>query len=579
MLPGVSSWRPTRFIPKWKRKLPEWMHAPIILLLSGGCITLLTLLLLVITYVILAAKFPIEKVAELRQSTLFCDRSGVALEIDGAAPLIHVTREQIPDFLVEALQAREDVRFMEHNGMDYRGLMRATLRNLKDRDFTQGGSTLTMQLARNCFEIRNPRNSGALRELHGKFLEMAVSRRIEKRYTKHEILTYYLNRIYFGSGCHGLAEAADTYFAKTVSELTDAECALLVGMIRGPHVYSPLRNPQGALEQRRQVLNRMVSLGMITNKQRDELHATPLELAPDSHRESKGSYLLQALKRELAECIEEEVAANTSLKIVTTIDLAWQRRLEREIEDALMGIEKEKGWPHATRAKHLIGRNPEYLQMAAVTVETESGGVLALIGGREFSHSRYDRSHSKRDLGSAFEPFVAAAASHNDKLVIRGKPIQTGRQVSLAEVRRVAKICGLKGSYAKTEDLLRGAVTASPRGMATGLATLGNRGKRPELHLIREIRNSNGQILYKVEPSFIFAVKHDAAIDGLSILPKYNGTRSFTGATASERDAWVLRLGPSGSTAIWLGFDQPRRITSDKRLKSLLDEFVKRLGN
>ena len=217
--------------------------------------------------------------------------------------------------------------------------------------------------------------------------------------------------------------------------------------------------------------------------------------------------------------------------------------------------------------------------MAAVTAETKTGGVLALIGGRDFSHSRYDRTYSKRDLGSAFEPFVAAAVSHNDKLVIRGKPIQTGRQVSLGEVKRVAEACGLKGRFADNEDLLRGAVTASPREMATGLATLGNQGKRPKLHLIREIRNSKGESLYKVEPEFVFAVKHDAAADGMSVIPKYSGTRSFTGATASERDAWVLRQGPSGSTAIWLGFDQPKRISSEKRLKALLDEFVKRLGN
>ncbi|MDX1680715.1 MAG: transglycosylase domain-containing protein [Akkermansiaceae bacterium] len=575
----MPTWRPSRYIPRWKKKLPAWSHTPIIVLLIGSAAGIVALLALIITYSVLASDYPMERVAELRPATVYCDRDGEPLELLGSQP-VHASRADIPDFLIQALIAREDARFEDHHGIDRRGLARATLRNLKDRDFTQGASTLTMQLARNCYEIRDPRNTGKLRELHRKLLEMAIARRIEKRYSKDEIITYYLNRIYFGSGCHGIAEAADVYFAKTPDQLSKAECALLVGIIRGPHLFSPLRNPDGALEQRRQTLVRMQAEEMITKKERKALEDEPLELAPASHRQSKGSYLLQALKRELANCIDEEVAAGTNLTVITTIDLPWQERLERELEDALSELESEKGWPHPTRAKHLLGHNPEYLQVAAVTAETKTGGVLALVGGRDFQDSRYDRSYSTRDLGSAFEPFVAAAASHNDKLVIEGKPLQTGRQVSLGEVQRVAKACGLKeGLYNDTEDLLRGSVTASPREMATGLATLAHEGKRPKLHLIREIRNTQGEVLYKVEPEFYKAIKRDAAIDAMSVIEKRSGTRCFTGATASERDAWVLRLGPSGSTAIWIGFDQPKKIASEKRLKALLEGMVERLGN
>ena len=334
MLPPVSSWRPSRYIPRWKKKLPEWSHTPIIALLIAGAVGLAGLILFVSTYVILASGYPMEEVAELRQSTVFCDRAGKPLEIDGAAPRVTASRDELPDFLVQALQAREDARFPTHHGIDHRGLARATIRNLKDFDFTQGASTLTMQLARNCFEIRDPRKRGKLRELHRKFLEMAIARRIEKRYSKDEILTYYLNRIYFGAGCHGIAEAADIYFAKTTNELNEAECALLVGIIRGPHIYSPLNNPEAALEQRRQTLARMAAMGMISAERQAELNALPLELAADSHREAKGSYLLQALQRELATCLDDEIMANTSLRVITTIDLAWQVRLEREIEQA-----------------------------------------------------------------------------------------------------------------------------------------------------------------------------------------------------------------------------------------------------
>lgn len=555
------------------------MHTPVTVLLIAFGLALLAWLVVAITYSNFAKHYPLQQVAELRKATVICDRKGEVLDLGGSAPLAHATRDQIPDFFVEALHAREDVRFATHHGIDHRGLIRATLRNLRDFDFTQGGSTLTMQLARNSFEIRDPKNRGKLREIHRKLLEMALARRIEKRFSKDEILTYYVNRIYFGSGCHGLPEAADTYFGKTTAQLSEAECALLVGIIRGPHLFSPLRNPQGALEQRRQTLERMGELGFITAEKLRALDAEPLQLAEEDEGPQRASHLRQAVLAELEHCLDEETASASSLRIITTIDQAWQLRLESELEKAVADLENEKGWPHPSHANHRSGQAPAYLQYAAVTTETKTGGVLALIGGRNFQHSRYDRSRSKRDLGSAFEPFVAAAASQNRKLVIRGKPIATGRQVGTGEVQRVARECGIGGPFTEDEDLYRGAVAASPREIAMGLATIAHEGQRPELHLIREIRTRSGEVLYRAAPEFHQALGRDAAHDAMSVIPNRSGTRAFTGATASERDAWVLRLGPSGSTAIWLGFDQPKKIARETRLKALLDEFVNRLGN
>ena len=205
--------------------------------------------------------------------------------------------------------------------------------------------------------------------------------------------------------------------------------------------------------------------------------------------------------------------------------------------------------------------------------------MLALIGGRDYADSRLDRTHSKRDLGSAFEPFIAAAASERGKLVLPGRPLQTGRQIGHAEVERIARRCGLDGPIVQGEDLFRGYVAASPREMATGLATIGNSGKRPRPFFIREIRDSAGKLIYSAKPELTQAIGANAAQDAASILKRRAGTRCFTGATNSERDAWTLRLGPSGSTAIWIGFDQPAKIAPEPRLDSLLDEFVKRLGN
>lgn len=568
----MSTWRPIDPPPLWKRWLPECLHGPASLTFKFLFAGLSVFTLTACWYAWLSSKHDMREVAQLPIGTVFCDRQGAALEVAGGRGKVLAKRGDIPDFMVKALIAREDARFHEHSGVDFRGLIRATLRNLKDRKFTQGASTLSMQLARNTFDIRE-------KSIHRKLLEIAITLRLEARYGKDEILTHYLNRIYFGSGAYGIAQASRVYFNKDVSQLAESECALLAGIIRGPHLFSPLRNPDGAIEQRRQTLERMKAMGMIDSATAESLGKQPLRLAEEADAESQTSYALLAVKRELEQILDEESAGLDGLKVTTTLDNAWQQRLERELNLAVEALEREKGWQHPAHAKHEPGNAPRYVQYAAVTLETKTGATLALIGGRNFSHSRYDRSRAKRDLGSAFEPFVAAAAAEGQQLVLPGKPLQTGRQVGTAEVQRVAKLCGLGGPFVDSEDLFRGAAAASPIEMATGLATLANQGKRARPFLILKVEDRNGDLLYQAQPRLRQKISRNAALDAVSVLERRSGTRIFTGATASERDAWTLRVGPSGSTAIWIGFDQPTAITREARLKSLLDEFVQRLGN
>lgn len=568
----MSTWRPIDPPPFWKRWLPECLHGPVSLAFKILFAGLSVFTLTACWYAWLSSKHDMREVARLPMGTVFCDRRGEALEVPGSRGKVLARREDIPDFMVKALIAREDARFHEHSGVDFRGLIRATLRNLKDRKFTQGASTLSMQLARNTFDIRE-------KSIHRKLLEIAITLRLEARYGKDEILTHYLNRIYFGSGAYGIAQASRVYFDKDVSQLADSECALLAGIIRGPHLFSPLRNPGGAIEQRRQTLERMKAMGMIDAATVESLGKQPLRLAEEADGESQTSYALLAVKRELEQILDDESAGLDGLKVTTTLDSAWQQRLERELTHAVEALEREKGWRHPVHAQHEAGTAPRYVQYAAVTTETKTGATLALIGGRNFTHSRYDRSRAKRDLGSAFEPFVAAAAAEGQQLVLPGKPLQTGRQVGTAEVQRVAKLCGLGGPFVDSEDLFRGAAAASPIEMATGLATLANQGKRARPFLILKVEDRNGDLLYQAQPRLRQKISRNAALDAVSVLERRSGTRIFTGATASERDAWTLRVGPSGSTAIWIGFDQPTAITREARLKSLLDEFVQRLGN
>lgn len=568
----MSTWRPISPPPFWKRWLPEWLHGPVKFVFVTTLLGLIIGSGVAFFYFMAAARYDLDEVAKLPTGTTFYDRTGVEIAAPGASGRKLVTRGEIPDFLVKALQAREDARFYQHGGVDLRGFTRATFRNLKDRNFTQGASTLTMQLAKNTFDNTE-------KSIHRKLLEMALALRIESRYSKDEILTHYLNRIYFGAGAYGIEQAARTYFGKTTRDLTDGECAIIVGIIRGPHAFSPLRNPEKALQQRGQTLNRMVTMGFIDKARCETIAAEPLKLADDEQRENQTSYALQAIRRELDNILDDTELQSSGLKIHTTLDAAWQARLETELNHAVEDLEKEKTWKHPKITDHIAGEKPAYVLFSAITTETKTGAILALIGGRNFSHSRVDCTLARRDLGSAFEPFVAAAAAERGKLVLPGKPVQTGRQIGPAEVQRIAKRCGISGPFLDSEDLFRGSVSATPLEMATGLATLGNKGKRPKPYLIREIRDAAGALIHQAKPDLTQALTPAAALDATTVLDRRNGTRVFTGATGSERDAWTLRLGPSGATAIWIGFDKPTAIASEARLKSLLDEFVQRLGN
>jgi penicillin-binding protein 1A len=504
--------------------------------------------------------------------TTIVDRKDTELDAGYGVKRRIITRDQIPQFMIDALQAREDARFFAHSGVDVRGLARATLRNLRDRSFTQGASTLTMQLARNTFDMR-------AKSLHRKMLELALTLRIERRYSKDEILVHYLNRIYFGAGCNGVEEAAQTYFGKATAALHPGECALLVGIIRGPHVFSPFRNLDGALAQREQVLDRMVAAGFIDDRRRAAIRALPIELVPEQQRQPERSYALHNVRNELDLIVSRDDIADGGLHVVTTLDSSWQIKLEGELARALEQLEARPGWPHPTHANHPAGSAPEYLQVAAVSLETRTGAILALVGGRDYLDSRFDRTHgARRDLGTAFEPFVASAAAERAKLVLPGKPVQTGRQIGPAEVERIARRCALTGPFDATEDLFRGVAAATPFELATALATLGNDGRRPRPFLVTSIHDRGGRLLYQSAPNLSPALSKDTAREISGLFRKVGSTRVFHGCGPACHDGWILRLGPTGSTAVWIGFDQPRQIAGRDDLDRFLEQLASRLG-
>ncbi len=571
------AWRPERQrrVIQLLQRIPQKWRKRLRILAIVSSFPLVAVIILCFYFYIRACSYDIQEVGRLPERNSVYDKNGHEIDAIVGSSIDQITYDDLPLFLTNALLAREDKDFFTHSGVDVRGLMRATFRNIKDREFTQGASTLSMQLARNTFNIR-------AKSLQRKFLEIALTLRLEKNYSKKAIMAGYLNRIYFGVGAGhlGVEDAAKNYFGKSVKELHEGECAMLIGIIRGPHIFSPWRNIEAAINQRNQVLERMKTMAFIDDAELQRVKNLPIRLAPKNEVASEQSYSLQAIVKEVNKYVSEADLQRGGLKIYTTLDMNWQKRLEKEIITTITALENEKNYESPTYRDHKPGTDPEYLQIAAITIETHTGAILSQIGGRDFSHSRFDRSLAvRRDLGSAFEPFVAAAAAERGRKVIPGSPVTTGRTIGPEAVMRIAKRCGLSGPFILTEDLYRGAASATPMEIAIGLSTLAHKGNRPSPFLIQEIRNADGDFIYQANHSFFPALSPSAATEAMTVLTNEKGSDVFTGATGTEREAWLMRVGPRGSTAIWVGFDQPGVITQEQRLKKLLQQLTTRLDN
>src|SRR5207253_2523710 len=243
-----------------------WKISLLGLIAAGG-------LTLFIFYGAWAASFDMKKVGAMPERSTVFDFDGKIYSRLAGANRLRVSLDQVSPFFITALLTREDTRFYQHRGIDYRGILRALVRDVLSRSAKEGASSITQQLARNSLPLGG-------RTLHRKLLEAMVALRIEGTFTKQQILELYINRIYFGSGCYGVETASQAYFGKNASKLNLSEAALLAGLIRSPNRFSPLRNPQGAAAQRDAVLNRMVELKKITSAQADQAKLAKVNAHP-----------------------------------------------------------------------------------------------------------------------------------------------------------------------------------------------------------------------------------------------------------------------------------------------------------
>src|SRR5438046_8546810 len=244
---------------------------------------------------------------------------------------------------MRAVLAREDARFYEHKGIDWRGILRALVHDITSGSAKEGASSITQQLARNSLPLGG-------RTLSRKILEAMVALRIERQFTKRQILELYINRIYFGTGCYGVETASQAYFSKSASKLNLSEAAILAGLIRSPNRYSPLKNPQGAVAQGNAVLDRMVALKKITPAQAQEARIAKITAHPKRLPQIQENHAMDAVQRALNLLLTQDQIDNGGLSIYTTLDPNVQSGAQDALEKQLTKIEHQSNFHHALKA-------------------------------------------------------------------------------------------------------------------------------------------------------------------------------------------------------------------------------------
>ncbi len=338
-----------------------------------------------------------------------------------------LTYEEIPQSMQDALTSIEDQRFFSHWGIDIRRIFGAIVANIRSVSLTaQGASTITQQLARNVFveEVGNQRSSASFDAVVAtyarKIREQITAVYIERLYTKQEILTMYLNKVYFGHGAHGLKAAARYYFDKDVSALSVEESALLAGLLKAPNGYSPIRRPERALQRRNQVLFSMVDNGKLSRQTYDALRDKPIELHQRSRDDTYDlapyfvEHVRQQMQRELGSAIYRE-----GFSVRTTLDSRLQRIAEKYYASETQRVENNVNAYLARQDSSEGLPDSATVQAAFIAMDPRSGRILAMIGGRDFEESKFNRAtQAKRQPGSSFKPFVYTAAIDNNRFTV-----------------------------------------------------------------------------------------------------------------------------------------------------------------
>src|SRR4051794_18180872 len=366
-----------------------------------------------------AGTFDLSKLEQMESASVILDRNDKIFGQIYVENRETVPYDQLPRDLVNAVVAVEDNKFYQHGGYDLSGIVRAALKNFTAGHVRQGASTITQQLARNSFALKE-------RTFRRKILEILLSKRIEERFGKQKIMELYLNRIYFGAGLYGAEAASRGYFGKSAKDMTLSECATLAGLIKSPNRLSPWTDKNGSRDARNVALSRMRDLGFISRERCETAQGE--EIVIGSRQSAQGqTYAVDYIRQQVIAAVGWDRAMNEGYRIHTTIDAEMQRVAEESLRKHLAEAEKHPGYNHPTyeafavrykSAKQIAVPNvavaPDYLQGALIALDNQTAGILVLIGGRDFEHNQFDRAlQARRPAGTAIKPFVYAAAFEN----------------------------------------------------------------------------------------------------------------------------------------------------------------------
>jgi penicillin-binding protein 1A len=532
-----------------------------------------------------------------------------------------VDLKEVPPTVSNGFVAVEDRRFWQHDGIDMKGVGRALIRNITSLSVKEGFSTITMQLARQVFSEQLPLDKKFAR----KACEVRLAPQIEKAFSKRDILKMYMNQVYLGDGLYGVEAAARSFFGKPIGQVSIAEAALLVGLVKNPEGYNPRKHALRAIERRSVVLDVMAREKVITPAQAEGAKKEPLKIAPPIEAAGAAPYFVAAVRRALHERFGED-ADTRGLRVYTGLDPVAQKAAQaallaqiKRIESGALGKYKYAR-PDSTKKLEPAGADGSpYLQGMVIALDPESGLIRAVVGGRDFTHSQYDRVFvAHRQPGSAFKPFVYAAAIQNglalnsqiqttpisltgngyatwkpDDLVpdttttlsVRDAfalssnygAIRVGQWVGTQSVIDMARAAGIKTPIPPYPSIFLGSAEIIPAEFVAAYAMFGNGGFRIQPQLIERVEDARGKVLWRAPQSHEQAIDAGVAFLTLSLMEDVvdRGTaasirrRGFwlpavgkTGTTNDAKDVWFVGMTPDLVAGVWLGFDQPKMITA-----------------
>jgi penicillin-binding protein 1B len=525
-----------------------------------------------------------------------------------------LTYDEIPPNLVQAVLAIEDRRFFEHSGVNYWRLMDAVFRDVISGRKQQGGSTLTMQLAKNFFLSPEKR-------FKRKLIEIVITFQLEHRFSKQQIFEMYSNEMNLGQrgsfSIDGFGEASQVYFGKDVRQLSLAECALLAGILQRPNYFNPFRHAERNIERRNLVLDGMVETGAITKEQAERAKAEPLHLSAQSVDASEAPYFVDLVHDQLMQKLGERDFNREGLRIYTSLDPDLQREATAAVESTIHVVDEEVDRLHARQKKR--GESYIYPQVALVALNPHTGQVLALVGGRSYGASQLNHAVAKRPTGSIFKPFVYAAAFAtaaegtilpgqsklftpltilNDEPATYGEGTEyeytphnfhdeylgqvTAREalqkslnnatISLASmvgferVAALAREAGIKSARG-TPSMAIGSYDATPLEMAGAYTVFANNGVRLEPWMLASVRTPTGDVITDYSPDSSQILDSRVAYLTTSLMQNVidHGTgavvrqRGFfapaAGKTGTSHDAWFAGFTSNLLCIVWVGND------------------------